>query len=380
MQEERYEAVPTEDHGGGAGAGGGGKRLKHLAWILFPFVSALLYLGDLSSSICYAVVLFTHARERDVVINQLDFIGWGCIIIIIHVVSGILINFIATFSGSEKNSWDMKLKITKVFQCILIPDYHVCRALWRHVREARERSECVEEWAAFVRILQAVLEAVPQTIIQAYYFFTDFASRDTNFITWAPVASTCLSIISAAFGYAFFVVYRYYDQEYEFPPFWKCSLVALTSVLILGGRAITLSLMASAYMLWLAVLCLVIIILINFVWWTVNVKKHNNNPLSNIMWRFIISITETFAVSENILRMGLTSFLFLCLSVLYGIQHHYVPVEWILICVPIVFQLVGFILVLPCKQLYNKAYKVLVRSAMGNKVQKLPSTEEYETE
>nr|XP_053635447.1 uncharacterized protein LOC128690749 [Cherax quadricarinatus] len=232
MQEERYEAVPTEDHGGGAGAGGGGKRLKHLAWILFPFVSALLYLGDLSSSICYAVVLFTHARERDVVINQLDFIGWGCIIIIIHVVSGILINFIATFSGSEKNSWDMKLKITKVFRCILIPDYHVCRALWRHVREARERSECVEEWAAFVRISgSSVGGLLPQTIIQAYYFFTDFASRDTNFIkrerkgVCMKFADICLQRgrpwakhvplhpLVHAFGYSIFVVYRYYDQE-----------------------------------------------------------------------------------------------------------------------------------------------------------------------
>ncbi|XP_045602048.2 uncharacterized protein [Procambarus clarkii] len=343
------------------------KTLRSLGWKVFPFVSALLYLSDVLSTFCYVGVLFSLASERDVILRGLNFRWWGSLIIIVHVVSGIFINFIATFYRHEIKILSVKKKVLEGLKCIFIPEFYVCLAMYRHVEMAVSggpTSVNVVERAAFTRVLQAVLETVPQTIIQAYFFFTDFTPRATSFLTWTPVASMCLSMISAAFGYTFFVVYKYYDQEYEYPHFWQCSLVALASLLILGSRALTLSVMASFYWPWLALLSLLITFLISFVWWTYKVWKQNKPAHKNIVMRIAFSIIETFAVSENIKRMLVISTVFAGLTVASAIQHHNTPEEWSLVWLPFTAQVLGCLLVLPCRHVYKKAYRVLVLSVM----------------
>ncbi|XP_042240628.1 uncharacterized protein LOC121878460 [Homarus americanus] len=262
-----------------------------------------------------------------------------------------------------------KTKAVEIVKCFFIPEYHVLLALYRHIESTVSGSVSVNavEWAAFTRLLQAMVEAIPQAIIQSYFFFVDFMPKDTEFASSIPVASMCLSMFNAAFGYTFFVVYKYYDQMREYPPFWQCLLVALASLFILGGRTISVSLMGYAYMPWLAFLCLVIIYLLLFVSWTYRVWKRDGDPQKNIMIRAAYSIIETFAVTVSLKKMVLTSLCFMGLCVAYVIQNNNELVMWIMFCVPIVVQILGLILVLPCRYIYEQAYKVLVLSILPSK-------------
>ncbi|KAG7158820.1 hypothetical protein Hamer_G011505, partial [Homarus americanus] len=188
---------------------------------------SVLYLADVVSSICYACPLCSRRRQ------DCDCGGHASSS---NTSSPASLSTAYTFYRNDMKTMNNKTKAVEIVKCFFIPEYHVLLALYRHIESTVSGSVSVNavEWAAFTRLLQAMVEAIPQAIIQSYFFFVDFMPKDTEFASSIPVASMCLSMFNAAFGYTFFVVYKYYDQMREYPPFWQCLLVALASLFILG--------------------------------------------------------------------------------------------------------------------------------------------------
>lgn len=101
--EDEYDVVALNDGDGGRdrdapeGENIIKTKLKRLGWLVFPWVSLLMYLGDVVTSFCYAAVLFKYADDRYVKLKGLNFCWWGSLIILVHILSGIFINLIAAF-------------------------------------------------------------------------------------------------------------------------------------------------------------------------------------------------------------------------------------------------------------------------------------------
>ncbi|XP_071551023.1 uncharacterized protein [Panulirus ornatus] len=369
MTEDGYSPVAVSSPAAGDTAGDAdgweGGRLKKLAWMALPCLSVLLYLGDLTTTLCYAANLFLRADVRDAFILGLDLRTWAWLIIMVRVTSGVVINVIVTLSRHKIGLLDKRNKAMELLKCC-VPEFHALSALYRHMEMALSEpvSVSVLELAAFTRLLQTVLEAVPQTLLQTYFLFTDQTRKDSNFARDLPATSVSFSLLNATFGYTFFLVYMYYDTEYECPRLRQGLLLALASFLILGGRAFSVSLMAWAYMPWLACLCLLIIVLVIFSWWTARVQQRRGHPCYNLPARTAITLFQTFTAATDLKLMLTLAVIYTGLSVTYVIQLHQTATHWALFCVPIFAQVVGTFLAWVCRRLYERAYETLTRSVL----------------
>lgn len=120
-------------------------------------------------------------------------------------------------------------------------------------------------------------------------------------------------------------------------------------------------------MLWLALLGLVTIFLLVFVYWTAKVRGRFATPFYNLKMRFALSLMETFCVAVPLRWTAFVTLPYLSLSVAFAIQQHEDPIDWVFFSVPLVAQVVGLLLVLACSDIYRKAYRVLTFSVLPPK-------------
>lgn len=95
-----YSSVPTASADNTSSSGGGcsGKCWKQTKHILLALMSVLLYLGDVATNLWFAAILIKYSGEDRLDVNQgYNFRYWAGYIIGLHILSGIFINFVATF-------------------------------------------------------------------------------------------------------------------------------------------------------------------------------------------------------------------------------------------------------------------------------------------
>ncbi|KAK3867452.1 hypothetical protein Pcinc_027086 [Petrolisthes cinctipes] len=341
-----------------------------LSWALFPLLSTTLFLIDTTTSFCYAIYLFVYADRYSVKEYELPYNTWGAFIIVITFVSSFIINIITVLDRYDLSTLGTKQKVQKVLLCF-VPHLYVIKACYRHMTGTlSDTLTLIEtEWAGFTRLLQGLSESVPQLILQGYLVsFEVLRKGSTEYPSWVPVVSLSVCIINAAFGFTFYVVNKYYSQEMEKPLVWQRVCVALAAIFLLGGRGLAVGLMGSSWdMLWLALLGLVTIFLLVFVYWTAKVRGRRGGPFYNLNTRFTLSLMETFAVAVPLKWTIIVTVPYLSLSVAFAIQRHQDPLDWVFFSVPVVAQIIGLLLVLICRDVYRKAYSVLTFSVLPPK-------------
>ncbi|XP_047475047.1 uncharacterized protein LOC125029211 [Penaeus chinensis] len=323
---------------------------------VFPFLSAGIYVFDIATDIAFIVMLFQHAREWGVVHAGLNLNAWAGILIILRIAGGILANLCATLERIDAEKLDHLTKLALFLLCLL-PDHQLLTAMWWHLGMAvgQTRSVSVMEWAGFTRLLHGMVVTVPQAIFQTYYLVTvRFYLPSVPAVL--PSISITVSVLSAALGFTFHVIYKYYDSQRDYPDPLKSTLLALASFFIIGGRSLTVALVAFAYWPWFSLMCLLLIWLSLLVVWTVKVHLAGGNPRESPGVRCLMAAVEIL-VSAASWKWYLTLTLsFIFLSVAYFIQGYTQAFQAVLFGVAMCAHLLGFLLLLASRGVHEKAF------------------------
>ncbi|XP_042881605.1 uncharacterized protein LOC122259109 [Penaeus japonicus] len=323
---------------------------------VFPFLSVAIYLFDLATDIGFVVILFKHAHEWGVVHAGLNLSAWAGILIILRISCGILTNLCATLERIDAEKLDHLTKLTLFLMCLL-PDHQLLTAMWWHLGTAvgRTRSVSVLEWAGFTRLLHGMVVTVPQAIFQTYYLVTvRFYLPSVPVVL--PSISITASVLSAALGFTFHVIYKYYDSQRDYPDPFKSALLALASFVVIGGRSLTAALVGFAYWPWFSLLCLVLIWLSLLVVWTVKVRLAGGNPRESPGVRCLMAAVEILVSTAGWKWYLTVSVSFIFLSVAYFIQGHSQAYQAVLFGVAMSAHLFGFLLLLASRGVHEKAF------------------------
>ncbi|XP_042881286.1 uncharacterized protein LOC122258960 isoform X2 [Penaeus japonicus] len=338
--------------------------LQYARNVSFAVLSLLLHTADVASSVAFAVLMLVHRDATPVVEARLNFVLWASLVLGLHVLAGVLVNFAVLAEGYSMRETPRRVRPLEVLIC-LIPWARSWWAMLRHVSVAlrREVSVSVVERAAHTRLLQAVVEAAPQGVVQTYFLMT-------MFVWWVPLLSVCLSLVNASFSYTFFVIFKYYDNVREFPAAWKVLLVALNATFTHGGRTFATAMLAFALQPWVAVVWVLFITALNLVRW--KFKTWENDRLTRIK---IISLLETFFVATTRQKTLYTTFVYVVFTFVFMQRFHVHALAWTVWGITFGALLLGLALSLATWTIYVRAYEELIYPAESSEKQ---NAEEYD--